>query len=108
MEQTAKADIQPELLVLIEDEKAFGREAQRMAVTWLTAYLEFNEHWVGIPTTEEDRFAVEWARLANVDPQDIVALCPVLFGNGLLLERGEVPEWVTLWIRRRMMSEMTR
>ena len=97
-----------ELLVLIEDEKAFGREAQRLAVTWLTAWLEFGSSWTGIPEEEDDGFCRAWARIANVDPQDVVQLCPVLFGNGLLKEHGEVPDWVTNWIRRRMLNEMTK
>ena len=101
-------DVQPELLVLIEDEKAFGREAQRLAVTWFTAWMTWEEFWTGMPAQEDDPFAIRWARIANVDPQDVIDLCPVLFTNGLLREQGEVPEWVTAWIRRRMMNEMTK
>lgn len=80
-----------EQIVLIEDDV----DAQRLIVTWERAASTYeNDEAAGI-----DR----WARVANVAPDDVERLAPMLFDNGFIGTGGVVDPQATDWIRARLM-----
>lgn len=82
-------ELQPDLLILIED----ALEPLKMIVTWPKTQFDHHDLLEDSDLNHlqaESSFAIEWARIAGVDIDDVERWAPVLFENGLLFPDGGV------------------
>lgn len=93
-------EMKPELLVLLD-----GRiDAERLVVTWPKVHFDYGDYIAGKNPSDlqaDDPFTIAWGRIAGLDREDVAALAPMLFENGILRDSGDIDPVARAYLQAR-------